>query len=34
MDIVMQIGSNDDSLAVVNTNKYKNDKAFKKLSKE
>jgi len=34
MDIIMQVGSNDDSLAVVNTNKYKNDKAFKKLSKE
>ena len=34
MEIVMQIGSNDDSLAVENTNKYKNDKAFKKLSKE
>ena len=34
MDIVMQVGSSDDSLAVVNTNKYKNDKAFKKLSKE
>ncbi|MBQ9193997.1 MAG: hypothetical protein IJ156_09795 [Bacteroidales bacterium] len=33
MDIIMQVGSNDDSLAVVNTNKYKNDKAFKKLSK-
>ena len=30
----MQVGSNDDSLAVENTNKYKNDKAFKKLSKE
>ena len=34
MDIIMQVGSNDDSLAVENTNKYKNDKAFKKLSKE
>ena len=34
MDIIMQVGSSDDSLAVVNTNKYKNDKAFKKLSKE
>ena len=34
MDIVMQVGSSDDSLAVENTNKYKNDKAFKKLSKE
>ena len=33
MDIVMQVGSNDDSLAVVNTKKYKDDKAFKKLSK-
>ena len=34
MDIIMQVGSNDDSVAVENTNKYKNDKAFKKLSKE
>ena len=34
MDIIMQVGSSDDSLAVENTNKYKNDKAFKKLSKE
>ena len=34
MDIIMQVGSNDDSLAVANTNKYKNDKNFKKLSKE
>jgi hypothetical protein len=34
MDIIMQVGSNDDSLAVENTKKYKNDKAFKKLSKE
>jgi hypothetical protein len=34
MDIIMQVGSNDDSLAVENTNKYKNDKAFKKLTKE
>ena len=34
MDIVMQIGSQDDSLAWENTKKYKNDKAFKKLSKE
>ena len=33
MDIVMQIGSQDDSLAWENTKKYKNDKAFKKLSK-
>ena len=33
MDIVMQIGSQDDSLAWENTQKYKNDKAFKKLSK-
>ena len=34
MDIIMQVGSNDDSLAVENTKKYKNDKNFKKLSKE
>ena len=34
MDIIMQVGSNDDSLAVANTNKYKNDKNFKKLSKD
>ena len=34
MDIIMQVGSNDDSLAVENTKKYKNDKAFKKLTKE
>ena len=33
MDIVMQIGSQDDSLAWVNTQKYKNDRNFKKLSK-
>ena len=33
MDIVMQIGSQDDSLAWENTKKFKNDKAFKKLSK-
>ena len=33
MDIVMQIGSQDDSLAWENTQKYKNDRAFKKLSK-
>ena len=32
MDIIMQVGSNDDSLAVENTAKYK--KEFKKLSKE
>ena len=34
LEVAMQVGSNDDSLAVENTNKYKNDKAFKKLSKE
>ena len=34
MDIIMQVGSSDDSLAVENTNKYKNDRNFKKLSKE
>ena len=33
MDIVMQIGSQDDSLAWENTQKYKKDKNFKKLSK-
>ena len=33
MDIVMQIGSQDDSLAWENTQKYKNDRNFKKLSK-
>ena len=33
MDIIMQVGSSDDSLAVENTNKYKNDRNFKKLSK-
>ena len=32
MDIIMQVGSNDDSLAVENTAKFK--KEFKKLSKE
>ena len=34
MDIIMQIGSQDDSLAWENTKKYTNDKAFKKLSKQ
>jgi len=34
MDIIMQIGSQDDSLAWENTKKYTNDRAFKKLSKE
>ena len=33
MDIIMQVGSNDDSLAVENTKRVK-DKAFLKLSKE
>ena len=33
MDIIMQVGSNDDSLAVENTKRVK-DKAFNKLSKE
>ena len=34
MDIIMQIGSQDDSLAWENTKKYTNDKAFKKLRKQ
>ena len=33
MDIIMQVGSNDDSLAVENTKRVK-DKAFNRLSKE
>ena len=33
MDIIMQVGSNDDSLAVENTKKIKSQRDFKKLSK-
>ena len=34
MDIILQVGSNDDSLAVEHTKQIRNDKAFRKLSKE